>query len=127
MSKEELYDALRADGARLKPANFYSKEALADIYTERFGAAPGEQQTPPDLSEEANTAKLYVPGERYPEPTGQKNSANELDDTPEEIRLLHFAFGGWCEELNCSFSAGYKRCSTIEEYRALKKYATKVL
>lgn len=108
MSKEELYDALRADGARLKPANFYSKEALADIYTERFGAAPGEQQTPP-------------------EPTGQKNSANELDDTPEEIRLLHFAFGGWCEELNCSFSAGYKRCSTIEEYRALKKYATKVL
>lgn len=127
MSKEELYDALRADGARLKPANFYSKDALADIYTERFGFAPGEHQTPPDLSEEANTTKLSVPGEHYPEPSEKKNSANELDDTADEIRTLYFAFGGWCEELSTSFAPGYRKCRSKEEYQALKKYAAKVL
>ena len=40
MDKTAIYEALRADGARLKAINFYTEEQLSDLYAERFGNEP---------------------------------------------------------------------------------------
>lgn len=111
MEKTVIYDALKADGAKLRPVNFYSAEQLDDIYLERFGFRFGGADPVP-----AN-----------PSVSEERVSANELCDTADEIRTLYFAFGGWCEELSTSFAPGYRKCRSKEEYQALKKYAAKVL
>lgn len=45
----------------------------------------------------------------------------------EEIHLLRFADSGWCDAINGSYHRGLYRPATIEEYRALKPFATEVL
>ena len=49
MTKQEIYDALKADGAKIgKAVNFISKETLEDMYRERFGIEPGETPKLPE-------------------------------------------------------------------------------
>lgn len=95
MTKSELYQALKQDGAKLeKPYVKYSIAELQSIYNERFGVTSG---------------------------------ATETTVTPPEIHTLVFRNGGWCNELNRSYEAGYYRPQNMEEYLALRKYALKEL
>ena len=98
IDKKELYELLRADGAKLKAINFYTVEQLRDAYFDRFGV------------------EYTISG---------NNETSETADT--EIRTLVFDRGGWCNELKTSYAMGIYRPATAEEYAVLKKYASKVL
>ena len=106
MSKKELYDILRSDGAKLKAMNFYTHEQLSNLYSERFGVEPDvsvdDSGDEPDVIEE-------IPN----------------NDRPEKIRTLVFDRGGWCKVLKKSYAQGIYRPATIEEYTELRKYAAK--
>jgi hypothetical protein len=103
MEKIEIYDVLKEDGARLKPANFYTQEQLEELYVERFNANPdGDENSTPE------------------DPQATQEQLEELDGT---IHTLFFENGGWCEELQKSFAPGYYRPATTDEYIALKKYS----
>lgn len=105
MSKKEIYDVLRSDGAKLKAMNFYTHEQLSNLYTERFGVEP-------DVSiNESNDEPVEfaeIPEERF-----------------EKIRTLVFDRGGWCKVLKKSYAQGIYRPATVEEYAELRKYAAK--
>lgn len=112
--KKELYEILRSDGAKLKAINFYTFEQLAEMYLDRFGVQ-------------------YTVSEN-----GENNDADDNDNTLDEnadndtvadgeIRTLVFDRGGWCGELQKSYSMGLYRPATVEEYAILKQYASKVL
>jgi hypothetical protein len=90
LNKNELYDILKNDGARLPRAvNFMSREELIEMYSDRFGINP-------DTHEEQTAV----------------------------IPLLKFAEDGWCSPLDRPYNAGLYRPKSLEEYRALKKYAS---
>lgn len=99
MEKITIYEALKTDGAKLKPSNFYSQEQLKDMYVERFGEEPQTKE---------------------PESEIQQEQLKEI-----EIRTLFFSNGGWCKELERSFSQGYYRPASVNEYKILKKYASR--
>lgn len=104
IDKKELYELLRADGAKLKAINFYTVEQLRDAYFDRFGveyAVTGNNNT--------------------------DENANADENIDSEIRTLVFDRGGWCDELKTSYAMGIYRPATAEEYAVLKKYASKVL
>ena len=112
MDKTTIYEVLKADGAKLNPANFYTPEQLRDLYIERFNSEPE------NFDEEINTAKLN-------ESDGQAeyNSNSELG--LKEIRTVFFDCGFWCKELEKSFAPGYYRPSSFSEYLVLKKYSVR--
>lgn len=113
MTKQEIYDALKADGAKIvKAVNFISKEVLEDMYRERFGVEPGKtpkQQEDPE--EEVPNTHLLNDGE------------DVSDKNVVSIKLLKFIDSGWCEALRKSYFRGLYRPATVQEYLALKPFA----
>ena len=121
INKKELYELLRADGAKLKAMNFYTVEQLCDTYFDRFGV-------------------IYTPNVVEVDKNKKSESENDVTNTDDacknahadntavdEIRTLVFDRGGWCDELQKSYAVGIYRPSTVEEYAILKQYASKVL
>ena len=105
MTKHEIYEALKADGAKLpKAERFMSVDDLKAIYTERFGVSPDEP------------AKS-VPAHRPPSPPSP----------PVPIPLLRFIESGWCPALKRSYTRGLYRPKSFAEYQALKPYAEEVV
>ncbi|MDD4817304.1 MAG: hypothetical protein PHI85_04980 [Victivallaceae bacterium] len=108
MTKQEIYDELKSDGAKLKAINFVSEETLADIYFDRFGRKPEDMDD-----------------------TAVKNCSDSSGDNAlvceEKIRTLKFSESGWCPELGRSYFAGIYRPKTIDEYFILRKYAAREL
>ena len=104
MTKKEIHDALKSDGAKIKAVNFYSLEQLESLYAERFG----------DVNQ--------------PESTDNGPKSDDIDVTAEEspkIHTLMLDHSGWCNELNCSYFQGLYRPVSISEYSILRKYAQK--
>lgn len=113
INKKELYELLRADGAKLKAINFYTVEQLCDVYFDRFGVIYNAPKTNEGKSADAND---------------NSDENNHADNTAsDEIRTLVFERGGWCDELQKSYAMGIYRPATVEEYVVLKQYASKVL
>ncbi len=112
INKKELYELLRADGAKLKAINFYTIEQLCDVYFDRFGEiyAPKTDEGKSDNAEKSDDENIHA-----------DNAAVD------EIRTLVFERGGWCNELQTSYAMGIYRPATAEEYAILKQYASKVL
>lgn len=119
MTKRELYDTLKADGAKLKAFNTMNVEDLTALYTERFGKSPDESETGNEQSDppEKTTAKKETKA-KIPE-----TKKNETDPAPARFPLLHFCNSGWCEALQRSYYQGDYRPATKEEYEALKPFA----
>jgi len=114
MTKQEIYDALKADGAKIgKAVNFISKEALEDMYRERFGVEPGE--TPKQQEDE--------PEEEVPNTHIMNDGEDVADRNVVNIKLLKFIDSGWCEALRKSYFRGLYRPETVQEYLALKPFA----
>ena len=106
MNKHEIYEALKADGAKLPRAErFMSLAELKAIYDERFGVSPD------------------APAKQ--EPKTEPEAPKPVEDRA--IHLLRFSESGWCPELNRSYTRGVYRPKTLAEYEALKPYAEKVL
>lgn len=109
MTKHEIYEALKADGAKLpKAERFMGLDALTEIYTERFGVAPGDSAS--------DSAEKVSDSIKPPEPP-----------KAEAPRLLRFDESGWCPALNRSYTRGLYRPATPKEYEALKPFAAEVL
>ena len=115
INKKELYELLRADGAKLKAMNFYTVEQLCDIYFDRFGVI--YTQNIVESKKEEQTADDNTPAENI--------HADNADN--DEIRTLVFDRGGWCDELQKSYAMGIYRPATVKEYVVLKQFASKVL
>lgn len=120
MNKHEIYEALKADGAKLPKAERFMKVAeLEEIYLERFGVSPGEaiQHSEGELEEMPNSHLL-------------QEGWDECEHVPvkhEEVHLLRFVESGWCPVLKRSYTRGLYRPKTFAEYEALKPYAEEVL
>lgn len=145
MDKNELYNTLKDDGAKLKAINFYTPEQLQEIYDERFGdfngnldSATSTSDSTEEYHEEPNTEKLNDSDELHSneEPTKPEYSFHDEvlkhnfaapNDESVEIRTLVFDRGGWCEALGKSYAPGIYRPATIEEFEVLKKYAKEIL
>ena len=110
MTKQDLYNALKEDGAKLKAINFIKKEELEQIYEERFGKKPDEPQY--ECEEVPNSHLLH---ENDDEPQEPKSA---------EVHALKFAESGWCNELGKSYFRGVYRPLNFEEYAILRKYAS---
>jgi hypothetical protein len=107
LTKQELYDILKDDGAKLNRAvNFISREELVEIYKERFGVDP-----------DANSNEA----QNHEQNTAQQN--NNPEEPQKVVSLLKFDESGWCTALNKAYSRGLYRPASYEEYLALKKYA----
>lgn len=149
MKKEEIYNALKEDGAKLRPIRFYKIEALRELYVERFGepAPQGEpsydsarehDEFPPLDSLEKHDADSAT-GEEEEDvlPEDEMNHPGYRDYAPEpapepaepevEIHTLYFTGGGWCNETGTSYAPGYYRPKTAFEYLALRRFAAKEL
>ena len=101
MTKHEIYEALKADGAKLPRAEqFMGLDDLRATYTERFGRSPDDE---------------VIEAAPAPKPA--------LD----EIRLLRFIESGWCPALGRSYTRGLYRPATADEYEALKPFAAEVM
>ena len=113
MTKQEIYAALKEDGAKIgKAVNFISKEALEEMYRERFGVEPGETtKQQDDQEEEVPNSLLLNDGEDI----ADRNVVN--------VKLLKFADSGWCDALRASYSRGLYRPKNVQEYLALKPFA----
>ena len=95
MTKQEMYDALKADGAKLgRGVNFISKETLEEMYQERLGMKKAETAKEPEKKQDPGTPPV-----------------------------LYFDHAGWCETLGCSYFIGYFFPQSWAEYNALKPYA----
>lgn len=104
LTKQDLYDTLKDDGARLQRAvNFMNREELVEMYKERFGIDPDAN------SDEQNT--------------DQQNDEQEETTLDVAIPLLRFDESGWCSALDRAYSRGLYRPKDAGEYIALKKYA----
>ena len=135
MDKNEIYEALKNDGAKLKAINFYTVEQLQEIYRDRFEPAPDDNATNSENRatadyadfhhEEPNADKLNDGEDEYSHVSETKEENDESEII--EIRTLVFDRGGWCNELNTSYVPGIYRPSTVKEFQILKKYAKEVL
>lgn len=129
MTKEEIYEFLKADGAKLSRAvQFISRETLEKMYEERFGCPvpdaappmpPQSDQSSGDAPEEAPDSDLLHDGDDIPQPPPTSAAP--------EIHLLRFADSGWCEVLGGSYTRGLYRPASVAEFLALKPYAAEVL
>jgi len=105
MKKNELYKALKADGAELPPFNVCKKEDLESMYAQIHGEAIAtEAEAEPETESEAEE-------ETVPAPVARK------------MPLLFFTSAGWCNELNTSYFVGMYIPRNEAEYNALRKYA----
>ena len=77
LTKQEIYDSLKNDGAKLRAINFTTKDELVEMYKDRFGIDPYEES-----QEQPNTEKLSD-GDDFEEKSVDKN---------EKIPLLKFSF-----------------------------------
>lgn len=117
MNKHEIYEALKADGAKLpKAERFMALDDLTAIYTERFGVSPDERVKKMDVRFETPQSQPAVP---------KKAHASSQPDR--QVRLLRFIESGWCPALNRSYTRGLYRPRSFEEYLALKPYAKEVV
>ena len=117
LSKNELYDILKNDGARLPRAvNFMSREELIDMYADRFGINPDTHEEQPNTEQLSDGTEMQ---------TAENSDTHE--EQPAVIPLLKFAEDGWCSPLDKPYSKGLYRPTSAEEYRALKKYACEEL
>jgi len=132
MNKEELYAALKEDGAKLRAINFYKRDTLKDLYIERFGVDPDAPVPQPDALEQQDMDSAEQE-DTLPEdeaPVERTYSREEpLEPTPVEIEIhtLYFTGGGWCEETGTSYQPGYYRPKTAFEYLALRRFAAEEL
>lgn len=102
MTKHEIYEALKNDGAKLSKAErFMSLAELKDLYAERFGKDVTITQEP--AKEPAKPA------------------------AKDEICLLRFSEAGWCEALHRSYSRGLYRPKNKFEFNALLPFAAEVV
>lgn len=143
MDKNELYNTLKDDGAKLKAINFYTPEQLQEIYDERFGdfngnldSATNTSDSTEEYHEEPNTEKLNDCDEYHHNDTPTMPESSYLDgaidnsyQAEEEVQIhtLLFDRGGWCEALGKSYAPGIYRPATIEEFVILKDYAREIL
>ena len=134
MNKHEIYEALKADGAKLpKAERFMSLDDLKSIYTERFGVSPDEPAPRVEVKQDAPVPVVMVqpkPEAAEPEEAPNSHLLNEEPDEPapesakdETIHLLRFVESGWCPALGRSYSRGLYRPKTFAEYEALKTFA----
>ena len=124
LTKQEIYDALKDDGARLQRAvNFMNRDELVVLYKERFGIDPdvdpdienlAEQTSSEHMEEQPNSDKLSK---------GDEDISCENEKTEKTIPLLKFDESGWCSALDRAYSRGLYRPKNADEYIALKKYA----
>lgn len=146
MDKNELYNTLKDDGAKLKAINFYTPEQLQEIYDERFGDFDNDldgatnTEDVEEYHEEPNTEKLNDCDEYHHNdaPTMPESSyldgaidnsyqTHEGHEEEVQIHTLLFDRGGWCDALGKSYAPGIYRPATIEEFEVLKNYAKEIL
>lgn len=53
----------------------------------------------------------------------EEAEAEKKAKKPVTIPTLHFKSSGWCEALGKSYFRGIHKCSSVEEYEALKEFA----
>ena len=112
MTKHEIYEALKADGAKLpKAERFMAVDDLKTIYTERFGVSPDDPAKTDTTSPSASSVK----------------SVKSVQVHAVHIPLLRFIESGWCPALKRSYTRGLYRPKSFAEYRALKPYAEEVV
>ena len=112
MTKQELYDALKARGVKLgRGVNFFTEEALQTIWDK---LEEGEQNEDPGTGEEQ---------EQQNEDPGTGEEQNEEP----KLFALEFDTAGWCPELGKAYNQGVCLPETFEEYEALRKYASREL
>jgi hypothetical protein len=93
MTKQELWDELKARGVKLdRGAQFYTAEALQEMYN----------------------ATMIPAADEY---------GSTQDNSSEGFCALEFSGCGWCPELGKSYSKGVYIPADRAEYEALKKYA----
>ena len=120
MTKHEIYEALKADGAKLpKAERFMALDDLKAIYTERFGV---DSDNP--AKKEATLDEDEAPNSHLLRDEDDHTAVNVKKNT---IRLLRFIESGWCPALNRSYSRGLYRPKSFAEYMALKPYAEEVV
>lgn len=118
MNKHEIYEALKADGAKLpKAERFMSVDDLKAIYTERFGVSPDEPAPQVEVKQDAPVPVVMV----QPKPEDAEAAPESAKD--ETIHLLRFIESGWCPALGRSYTRGLYRPKTFAEYEALKPFA----
>ena len=102
MTKQELYDALKARGVKLgRGVNFFTEEALQTIWD---NLEAGEQNEDPGTGDE-----------------------QEQQNEDPKLFALEFDTAGWCPELGKAYNQGICLPETFEEYEALRKYASREL
>ena len=102
MTKHEIYEALKNDGAKLaKAERFMSLAELKDLYLERFGS---------------DVAITQEPAKEPAKPAAKDG-----------IRLLRFTESGWCEALHRSYTRGLYRPKSLFEFNALRPFAADVV
>ena len=144
MTKHEIYEALKADGAKLpKAERFMAVGDLKAIYTERFGVSPDEpaktdahspEEEAPNshlLSDDADPAPdtcqpAAAPAAPQSVP-GPCKSVQVCASPCVRIPLLRFIESGWCPALKQSYTRGLCRPKSFAEYEALKPYAEEVV
>ena len=110
MTKQELYDALKARGVKLgRGVNFFTEEALQTIW---------EKLEEGDQNEDPGTE-----GEQEQQNEGEQEQQNE----DPKLFALEFDTAGWCPELGRAYNQGIFLPETFEEYEALRKYASREL
>lgn len=110
MTKQELYEALKARGVKLgRGVNFFTEEALQTIW-DKLEEGEQEQQ-----NEDPGTG-----GEQEQQNEGEQNEEPKLF-------ALEFDTAGWCPELGKAYNQGVCLPETFEEYEALRKYASREL
>lgn len=151
MTKEEIYEFLKADGAKLtKAVRFISRDTLAEMFEERFGYPVPEvaPPKPPPAADSAVKENLTTGEDNDVSATSEQSElpdpSDELDEIPNShllndgedefakppepaIRLLRFSDSGWCEALGRSYTRGLYCPANAAEYLALKPYAAEVL
>ena len=144
MTKHEIYEALKADGAKLpKAERFMALDDLKAIYTERFGvdpdkpaknAAPAADEQAPNshlLSDDADPAPdTCKPAATPATPQSVPGLCKSVPSVPVRaapIPLLRFIESGWCPALKRSYTRGLYRPASFAEYQALKPYAEEVV
>lgn len=122
MTKREIYDVLKEDGAKLKAFNTMLLETLTALYTERFGKSPEEAAPPTVETQKSGQSEEKKVQAETKNKSGEKKKADP-DPVPARFPLLHFRNSGWCEALQRSYFRGNYRPATKEEYEALKPFA----
>lgn len=134
MIKQEMYDALKAAGHKLKAINFCKLEDLEALYKQQFpdNHDQNQQNNNQDGNQDCNTGNSEVKNnsgqdcnQDGADDTDNKESPPEKKVEPIKIRRLYFDHSGWCQELKRSYFRGYHMPQDGTEYTALRKYAAR--